>query len=77
MNAKRRKRLEQIISQLENLQQEVQEMAEQERESFDNLPEGLQASERGEAMEENADDLEYADTDFETLLEGLRAVAER
>lgn len=52
-------------------------MAEQERESFDNLPEGLQASERGEAMEENADDLEYADTDFETLLEGLRAVAER
>jgi hypothetical protein len=77
MNAKRRKWLEKIISQLEDLQQEVQEMAGQERECFENLPDGLQESERGETMEENADDLDETDTDFESLLDTLRTVAER
>lgn len=77
MNAKRRKWLEKIISQLEDLQQEVQEMAGQERECFENLPDSLQESERGETMEENADDLDETDTDFESLLDTLRTVAER
>lgn len=77
MNANRRKWLAQIISKLEDLQQEVQEMAEQERECFENLPDALQQSERGETMEENADDLDETDTDFESLLDTLREVVER
>lgn len=52
-------------------------MAGQERECFENLPDGLQESERGETMEENADDLDGTDTDFESLLDTLRTVAER
>lgn len=77
MNAVRRKWLEQIISKLEILQQEVQEMAEQERESLENLPDGLQQGDRGKTMEDNADDLDETDADFESLLDTLRTVAER
>lgn len=77
MNAIRRKWLEKIISQLEDLQQEVQEMAEQERECFENLPDSLQESERGETMEENADDLDNTDYDFDSLLDTLREVVDR
>lgn len=53
MNAKRRKALELIASQLEDL-------AEEERACFENLPDGLRDSEKGQAMEENADFIENA-----------------
>lgn len=36
----------------------MEELWEEEQESFDNLPEGLQEGERGEQMQENIDALE-------------------
>ena len=35
-------------------------MKDEEQEAFDNMPESLQSSERGEQIEQNADDLENA-----------------
>ena len=77
MNKQRRKRLEDVISKLEELQVEVSSIQEEEQEAFDNMTDGLQQSERGQTIEENADDLENADSDFETLLDGLREILER
>lgn len=77
MNKDRRKRLSDIIAKLEALQSEIQSLAEEERECFDNMPEGLQESERGSAIEENADDLDETDSDFESLLDSLNDVMER
>lgn len=77
MNKDRRKRLSDIIAKLEVLQSEIQSLAEEERECFDNMPEGLQESERGSAIEDNADDLDDTDSDFESLLDTLNDIMER
>ena len=77
MNKQRRKWLEDVISKIEEAQSEIQSMAEEERESFDNMPEGLQEGERGQLISENADDLESVDSDFESWLDTLREILER
>jgi hypothetical protein len=74
MNRQRRKRLEEAISKIEELQAEIQSIAEEERESFDNMPESLQDGERGQQISDNADSLDMADSDFDSLLDTLREV---
>lgn len=77
MNAERRKRLEDVYDKLMELQTEVQDIASEERECFDNMSECLQQSERGQSIEENADDLENVDYDFDSLMNTLREVIDR
>lgn len=72
MNKDRRKRLGDIIAKLEELQSEIQSLAEEERECFDN-----QESERGSAIEENADGLDETDSDLGSLLDTLNDIMER
>lgn len=43
---------------LSNLESVVNDLASEERDKFDNMPEGLQASENGQKIEEAADTLE-------------------
>ncbi len=62
---------------LEELQSELQSIAEEESECFDNVTDGLQQSGRGQTIGENAYDLESADDDFESPLNSLRQVIER
>ena len=50
--------MEKAVDLLGEAQEIIDTCAEEERESFDNLPEGVQESERGQQMEENADNLE-------------------
>ena len=52
MNNKRRKEIKNVISKIEEL---VQQILDEEEEAFDNMPESLQESERGEASQ-NAQD---------------------
>lgn len=77
MNKQRRKWLEDVIAKIEEAQQEVQSIAEEERESYDNMPESLQDGERGQTISENADDLEGVDSDFESILDTLKEILER
>ena len=77
MNKERRKRIDDVIEKLEELQAEVASSGEDEREAYDNLPESIQYSERGEQMSENADDLDGLDGDFESLLDTLRDIQSR
>jgi len=53
MNAQQKKKIEEIITQLEDIEME-------EREKRENAPENLYYSERYETMEEKADTLEEA-----------------
>lgn len=69
MNNARRKALNSIIERLENLQTDLQGILEEEQGAYDALPEGLQASERGEAMETAIDNLEEAVSMFDDLAE--------
>jgi hypothetical protein len=66
MNKDRRKRLAEAVALLERAQEIVRTVAEEEREAFDNLPSGLQETEKGQKMEQAADDLD-------TALDGIEA----
>ena len=49
----------------------VEQAQEEEQEAYDNLPEGIQESERGYQLSENADALYDVYTDIENIMENL------
>lgn len=57
MNNKRRKEITNVIRQIENV---VSSILVDEEEAFDNMPEGLQESERGDISQEAQDNLSNA-----------------
>lgn len=76
MNDKRRRQLKSLIKQLEKvsakleqlkndaeeIQSAIVELRDEEQDAFDNLPESIQETERGERMEEAVDKLDDADS---------------
>lgn len=60
MNADRRKQISEAKSILESVRDD-------EQSAFDNLPEGLQQSERGQAMEQNVSYLDDAISSLESI----------
>ena len=60
MNQERRKLIRAQISALQDVEYVLTDVAEAEQEAFDNMPEGLQNSARGEAMQEVLNQLEEA-----------------
>lgn len=74
MNKSRRKKLGEIIDQLEYLREDLDAVASEEREAYDNLPESLQESDRGCAMEEAADELDDICSEMEELKDRIQSV---
>ena len=58
MNKVRRAQIKAIIEALEVEKSNLEDVTEAEREAFDNLPESIQYSGRGEDMEEGIDELD-------------------
>lgn len=52
MNRERRKRIMQISEKLSDIRTSLETILEEEEIAFDNMPESLQESERGEQMQE-------------------------
>ena len=74
MNAMRRKQLVKAIQMIYDAQEIIEMVKDEEQDSYDNLPEGIQDSERGETMYENIDTLgEISDNliDMTTELEDM------
>lgn len=75
MNAKRRDRIDSVINELIERFEEIKaeaidqlsEIRDEEQEAYDNLPESLQESERGENMQNCIDALEYFMSDLENM----------
>lgn len=65
MNNERRKALEEINETIGGLFAQVEELRDQENEAYDNLPESLQNSARGEAMQTAIDNLDYLQSSLE------------
>lgn len=76
MNKQRRKELEEAVRLLEEAYSTIEIIMEQEQEAFDNMPEGLQESERGEQMQENIDNLDSCLSDLENVKEQVEEVIE-
>ena len=71
MNNARRKKLSKLYDNLEGLREELEQIKDEEQEAYDNMPEGVQGSERGEIAYEAVDNLENAHTLLEEVLEGI------
>ena len=60
MNKDRRNAISDIYGKLIDIQSDLECIRDEEQEAFDNLPESIQYSERGERMEEYISSLEEA-----------------
>lgn len=83
MNAQDRKALNKLseeikllIGKLDDCKGELETIKDGEREKFDNLSEGLQQAERGQAIEQAADALEELFSTFEEALGNLETLTD-
>lgn len=76
MNNARRKMIEGIIGRIETLKDEIDAVLSEEQEAFDNMPEGLQQSARGEAAENAIGSLETATGQLEEAIGELNSAME-
>ena len=76
MNAERRKKLNKVVEELEALKAVIEFIREEEEEAYDNMPEGLQGSEKGEAMENAIGSLEQAESGIEEATESISEAVE-
>lgn len=76
MNAARRKRIEEVMSQLEPLKELVDDILSEEQDAYENMPEGLKSSARGEAAENAVASLESASGQLEEVINELSAAQE-
>lgn len=76
MNRDRRKRIQAIIDTLQEAVDlladvDIESIRDEEQETFDNMPEGLQQSERGQMTEEAASNLDNATDALDTVRDSL------
>jgi formiminotetrahydrofolate cyclodeaminase len=71
MNKLRRKAINKLYEQLEEIREAITEIAEEEEEAFNNIPESLEGTERYEAAEAANDNLQSALDSFDELMDYL------
>ena len=76
MNNQRRKEIEAVLNELADLRSRIETIQSEEQDAYDNMPEGLQQSERGTKAEESCSRLEDALTAFDDLESALNDASE-
>ena len=76
MNAKTRKEIEKLTESLDEIKCAVENIQSDEEEKFDNLPEGIQDSERGEEFQAAIENLESAASSIEEAIDYLNEITE-
>ena len=76
MNKARRKELERACQLLNDAKDIIEEVRDEEQECFDNMPEGIQYSERGDQMQENIDTLDSVSSDLDDTIGYVNDVIE-
>ena len=74
MNAKVRKEIAKHIASLGEIKDKLESIMENEQEKYDNMPEGLQNSERADEMLEAIDNLGSAVSSIEEAVEYLENI---
>lgn len=77
MNTARRKQLKQAAELLSQAQAIIESVRDDERHEYDNMPESLQYSERGERMSENVDVLNTMLEDISGLFDNIDELTEQ
>lgn len=76
MNNTRRKEIDKLTAQIEEIKEAIEALRDEEQEAFDNMPESLQDGERGERMQSAVEALEYAADDLQECLDHLSEATE-
>lgn len=76
MNKKDRKVISGWIDNLERIKSEIEDMQTEEECKFDNLPEGIQESERGERILDAIENLGYSVDSIEEAIDSLNEAME-
>ncbi len=76
MNAARRSEIQNIAAALNEQLSALQQVAADEQEYFDNMPESLQQGEKGQKAEEAAQALQEAADELENQISNIEAAAE-
>lgn len=74
MNKERRARISNIIKEIEQVKDRLQEVLSEEESVFDNMPENLQYSMKGEESEESIDYMNEAIDALDNALEQLEEI---
>ena len=74
MNKTRLKRIGDVLARMEEVKEEVAAIMEEEQEALDNMPEGIQSSERGDHMQNVIDTLSDAESDIDNAISGLEGI---
>lgn len=77
MNKIRRQQIEQVISKLEDIRDELVDISMDEMGAFDAVPYALQDGERGQQIYENANDIEYQSSMVDDVISELQNIIER
>lgn len=71
MNAERRKQIDTIMSILENMRNNIESVRDSEEVAYDNLPESLQNSDKGEKSQAAMTAMDSAAMDIDNAIDNL------
>jgi uncharacterized coiled-coil DUF342 family protein len=76
MNKDRRARIQALINKLEDIKEDIDFIKDEEQEYYDNMPENFQMGEKGDKAQEAIDNLDYAYSSIEEVVEYLEEALE-
>jgi len=76
MNKQRRAELDKIVLKLEEAKADIETIRDEEQEAYDNMPENLQMSDRGDAAQGRVDALDYAVDAFYEITDNINTAME-
>lgn len=76
MNNKRRKTIGLVINSLENLSADLEDIAQEESDAYENMPESIQQSDRGSIIEDNIYNLEDCISQINDVIDTLSSMIE-
>ena len=76
MNNARRKQIADAVQRIEEAKTLLEIVRDEEQDAFDNLPEGIQSSERGQKMEAAIASMDDAINDIENIVGDLKMASE-
>ena len=71
MNKDRRARIQALLNKLEDIKEDIDFIKDEEQEYYDNMPENFQMGEKGDKAQEAIDNLDYAYSSIEGVVEYL------
>lgn len=76
MNANRRKQIAEVLNEIADLRSRIDSVKSDEQDAFDNMPEGLQQSDRGQKAEEACSCLDNVLSAFDEIESDLNTAME-